>query len=233
MAVKINFDTYLSISSQKISIHVHEKQSLEKLYYEELINTDIKKKFNIEHINFFLEKNIFAIEKNLKNFVENINLILESDNFFTIQLSIKQNNYGELITKEKVIHLLNETRDECRKTINNNKIAHMVIDNYLADKINYQTLPKDLKCELFSIDVRFICLSSKYVNDLENVLKKYQISINRILQADYIKSFLKNNHENLFTMCSKMIDGHNENEVVIIPKISRKKGFFERFFDFF
>ena len=37
MAVKINFDTYLFISSQKISIHVHEKQSLEKLYYEELI----------------------------------------------------------------------------------------------------------------------------------------------------------------------------------------------------
>ena len=34
-------------------------------------------------------------------------------------------------------------------------------------------------------------------------------------------------------MCSKMIDGHNENEVVIIPKIPRKKGFFERFFDFF
>ena len=46
MAVKINFDTYLFISSQKISIHVHEKQNLEKLYYEELINTDIKKKFN-------------------------------------------------------------------------------------------------------------------------------------------------------------------------------------------
>ena len=90
MAVKINFDTYLFISSQKISIHVNEKQSLEKLYYEELINTDIKKKFNIEHINFFLEKNIFVIEKNLKNFVENINLILESDNFFTIQLENKK-----------------------------------------------------------------------------------------------------------------------------------------------
>tara|TARA_B110001452_G_scaffold260358_1_gene257770 strand:- start:26 stop:727 length:702 start_codon:yes stop_codon:yes gene_type:complete len=233
MAVKINFDTYLFISPQKISIYVNEKQSLKKLYHEELFNSDKKKEFNFEHIDDFLEKNIFVIEKNLKSFVENINLILESENFFTIQLSIKQNNYGELVTKEKVIHLLNETRHECRKTINDNKIAHMVVDNYLADKINYPTLPRDLKCELFSIDVRFICLSSKYINDLENVLEKYQISTNRIFQSDYIKSFLKNKQENLFTMCSKIIDGHNENEVVIIPKTSRKKGFFERFFDFF
>ena len=45
MAVKINFDTYLFISPQKISIYVNEKQSLKKLYHEELFNSDKKKEF--------------------------------------------------------------------------------------------------------------------------------------------------------------------------------------------
>ena len=34
-------------------------------------------------------------------------------------------------------------------------------------------------------------------------------------------------------MASKIIDGHNENEVIIIPKKTNIKGFFERFFNYF
>ena len=68
---------------------------------------------------------------------------------------------------------------------------------------------------------------------MENVLKKYQISINHILNADYVKSIENEDQADLFTMSLKIIDGYNENEVLIIPKLSKNKGFFERFFNFF
>ena len=68
-------------------------------------------------LNHFLEKNIFDIEKGLKDFVENIYLIIESDKFLTINISIKKNNYGDKITRDKLIHLLNEAKISCKKTI--------------------------------------------------------------------------------------------------------------------
>ena len=45
--------------------------------------------------------------------------------------------------------------------------------------------PKDSKCDFFSIDISFICLSYKYLKNLEKILKKYQISTNHILNSNY------------------------------------------------
>ena len=68
---------------------------------------------------------------------------------------------------------------------------------------------------------------------MENILKKYQISINRILNSDYVNSFTSDGQNDLFETSMKIIDGYNENEVIIIPKLTKNKGFFERFFNFF
>ena len=43
--------------------------------------------FNL--IESFFEKNIFEIEKNLKNFIKEIYIIIESDIFFTAGSSVK------------------------------------------------------------------------------------------------------------------------------------------------
>ena len=233
MDVDTNFETCLFLSSHKLAIGVYDKQSLKKLFYNEIHNSRNFSQLNHESLNNFLEKNIFDVEKGLKDFVENIYLIIESDKFLTIKISIKKNNYGDEITKDKLVHLLNEAKIVCKKTIGDSRITHMVIDNYLIDGKNYSLFPKDLKCDLFSIDLRFICLEKEYIQNLENVLKKYQISINHILNAEYVKSIKNEDQDDLFKMSLKIIDGYNENEVLIIPKLNNNQGFFERFFNFF
>jgi len=233
MEIKLDFETYLFLSPQKIAISVYDKPNLKKLYYKEVININEKKDFKFEIVDDFLEKNIFEIEKKLKNFIEHINLIVESIEFLTIQISVKKNNYGKKISKDNLIYLLNEAKDECKETISDRRITHMLIDNYLIDKKNYSFLPVDQKCDFFSLDIRFVCLSKNYIRDIEKILKKYQISINNILQTDYIRSFQKENQNDLFLIAMKIIEGYNKNEVLIVPKESKNKGFFERFFNFF
>ena len=233
MDVDTNFETCLFLSSHKLAIGVYDKQSLKKLFYNEIHNNQNSSQLNHESLNNFLEKNIFDVEKGLKDFVENIYLIIESDKFLTIKISIKKNNYGDKITRDKLVHLLNEAKIVCKKTIGDSRITHMVIDNYLIDGKNYSLFPKDLKCDLFSLDLRFICLGNDYIQNLENVLKKYQISINHILNAEYVKSIKNEDQDDLFKMSLKIIDGYNENEVSIIPKLNNNQGFFERFFNFF
>ena len=79
----------------------------------------------------------------------------------------------------------------------------------------------------------FICLSEKLINEIEKIFKNYQISINYIQHSDYVKSFLKSGNDDIFLMSMKLINGYNVNEVLIVPKISKNKGFFERFFNLF
>ena len=68
---------------------------------------------------------------------------------------------------------------------------------------------------------------------IEDVLKKYQISLDKVLSQDYLNSFLDDKNDNLYVMAQKILDGYNKNEVHITNKFSKKLGFFERFFSFF
>ena len=233
MIENLNFETYLLLSPKKLSINVYEKDNLKNLYFKENLNNNSSNKLDLNLVDQFLKDNIFEIEKILKNFVKNIYLIIESDKFLTVRISVKKNNYGEVIKKENIIHLLYEAKDECKTTIENEKIIHMVIDNYLIDRKNYSLLPRDIKCKFLSTNIRFICLSNTFIKEIEKILKKYQIAINHILELGYVKEFADKIKEDHFKMSAKLINGYNENEILIVPKISKNKGFFQRFFDFF
>ena len=60
-------------------------------------------------------------------------------------------------------------------------------------------------------------------NYIENVDKTF----------NYIENFYKEEQEDPFNSSIKIIEGFNENEVLIVPKFIENKGFFERFFNFF
>ena len=65
------------------------------------------------------------------------------------------------------------------------------------------------------------------------MLKKYHILINQILCASYVENFIDENHQNIFSAASKIKSGLNDNEVLLVRKTLKNKGFFEKFFDFF
>ena len=71
------------------------------------------------------------------------------------------------------------------------------------------------------------------IKHIEKTLKNFQISISRILNASYIDKFANASDIDFFKMTSKIIDGYNENEVNLINKTFKNKGFFEKFFDIF
>ena len=233
MEVKQDFETYLFLSKNKISISVFEIETLKNIYFEEKDYDVIKNNSEFENLKNFLDENILKIEITFKKFVKKINLILENNEFLKVQLSIKKDNYTNEISKDQLVYLLREAKDDCKKTINNNKIIHMIIDSYFIDNNLYSTIPDNLKCNFFSLDISFICLSEKLINEIEKIFKNYQISINYIQHSDYVQSFLKSENDDIFSMSMKLINGYNVNEVLIVPKISKNKGFFERFFNLF
>lgn len=228
----LNFETFLSLSPKKFVISSH--SILNKNLYEKELNFENKsKKLDLKTLDHFLNENVFKIEKDLNNFIKNIFLIIDCYEFFTLNLSIKKNNYGDFITNDNLSYILNEARDQCSDTLNDKRIIHILIDSYLVDDIKYSNLPQNLKCKYFSLDIRFLCLPENYLKDLEKIVNKYQISIKKLISMKYLKGLFPNEDIKLPDMVRKVNEGYNLNEVVLTPKKTKNMSFFERFFHFF
>ena len=233
MNEELKFETYLFIDSKKLVICVIEKKTFKILFKEEKLLNDHSENSNLKKLDNFLAKNIFKIEKILKNFVKDINIILDDKEFFPIKISIKKDHNGNSISQENLINPLNVLKNLCQFSFKDKKIIHMLIENYQIDGKDYSFLPENLKCNNFSLDIKFICLSKNLIEHYESVLKRYHILVNQILNAEYIEQFQDQQNPNIYTTASRIISGFNKNEISLVNKTLKSKGFFEKFFDFF
>ena len=233
MTKKIDFQTYLYLNHNQFIIYVAEISTNEKIYSEKFVLKENSTELKLRKLDEFLDSNIFKIEKKLNSFVKDIHVILDSNEFHSIKLSIKKDNNGNLINSKALIHPLNDLKNLCQSNLQNKKIIHFLIERYVIDNKFYTTLPENVNCNIFSLDTEFICLSKNLIENIEKTLKKYHISLIQIISASYVEKFKDNTDNNIFTTASRIISGHNSNEVLLTGKIDKKQGFFERFFNFF
>ena len=108
-----NHETYLFISKKKYIISVN-KEFNQKIYLEEFGLNDASIKKPLDHLEFFLNDNIFKIEKKLNDFVKKISVILDLDIFFPIEISIKKdiNNEEKPVTAITAKDITNATFNE-------------------------------------------------------------------------------------------------------------------------
>ena len=229
----LEFETYLFINPNKISISVLNLSSLKEFYFKEKLIENPKENLDYQFLLEFLEKNILNIEKNINNFIKEVIVVIDNDIFFEINLSIKNKNFDNNLNSNSLKLLLNESRNQCKETFKYNKIVHMIVNNYIVDNKCYSTLPEEIETSNFSIDVRFICLSNTIIKSLENSLLKYHISILRFVSANYVRQIFNVDENNLLIGSKRLIDGYNKNEVSLIDKPPKNIGFFEKFFNFF
>ena len=233
MSREIDFKTYLFLDNSKFVIYVIDNVTNEKIYSEKLVSKENFLDLKFNELNKFLELNVFKIEKILRNFINDIYIIWDSKEFHSIRLSIKKNNNGNLINFDTLIHPLNDLKNLCQSNLQDKKIIHFLIEKYVIDNKSYTSLPKDINCNVFSLDTEFICLSKNLIKNIEKILKKYHISLNQILYASYVEKFKDKTDTSIFKTASRIISGQNKNEVVLIDKIEKNKGFFEKFFNLF
>ncbi len=233
MVNNLNFEVFLFFSPKKIILSVNQKTDSKLIFKDEFFFENNPTHLNFDKLNLFLNENVFKVEKILGNFIEKINIIIETKDFLNLQISMKKNDHNDYVNPNVILYLIKSAKYQCEKTIQSKKIIHILIDRYLIDNIHYTELPHNQKCKNFSLDISFICLPDDLIKNIEKTLKRFQISVNRILSASYIDRFVDDRNINFFDMTSKIICGHNKNEVKLVNKTSKNKGFFEKFFDLF
>ena len=110
---------------------------------------------------------------------------------------------------------------------------HFIVNKYLIDGVNYTSFDEEVNGEEMCIEVNFISISNILIKKISNVLEKYQIKIDHLFEMKYIKNLFEEEHLDLSLIAFKIQNGYNQNEITLVPKSTKKKGFFEKFFQLF
>ncbi len=228
-----DFETYFYLSPNRLIVSVFQKDLTKKIFNREILINENLNLLNFEEVQNFLEKNISEIERKTQNFLNDICLIVDYNDMLSVDISFKHNNEGLELKKKDLHYLLKDAKQQIKKYYNDKLIVHFVIKNYFLDKINYSYFPVNQKCNNFILELKFICFSKEMIKRLEGIFQKHHISISKIICGKYIKDFFKKSEMDYCEMALNIRNGCNDREVLLIPKTEEKKGFFEKFFNFF
>ena len=224
--------TFLFLNFKKFTIVVLDEKD-KVIYKKETSIENNNNNIELKIFSEFLSQNIFKIEKELNEFIKIIHIIIDHEDIYTVNLSIKNKIDNNLLTTSTVNNLLLEANNCCKETLVNTEVIHFRIDQFLIDHYIYKTLPDKQTCKNLSIDLSFICIPENILEDFKKILGKYQISLGKTFCYKYLKSFSETKHLNFYEIAQKTIDGLNENDVILTSKTTKNPGFFEKFFDFF
>jgi len=227
-----DFETFIYLGAEKILICVFSKKDSKILYKKETKFLNLNNDTGENKLFSFLDENIHKIEKKLNQFINDINLIIDSNQFHLVNVSTKQNIYGEVKKKDK-INKLNDLKNYIQDNYIDYSIIHYVVNHYLIDNDIHKSFDFSKKCNHFSLDTTFILLGKQDVFFYKKIFEKFQISVEKIISGKYVFDRFDSNEFNECEMGLKIALGFNQNEVFLIKKSIEKKGFFEHFFHFF
>ena len=181
----------------------------------------------------FLEENIINLEKKFNFYIEDISLIIDCDEFILINISTIHN--FDYLTNQEInsSNSLVNIKDSVNENMYNHDLIHMIINKFIIDGKDSLSIPDEKNYENLLVEIRFIFLKTNIIKAFKNMFSKYEISIAKIFNYDYVCKFKKDKQDNLFELASGLKNGLNQREILFEKKPQRSVGFFEKFFNFF
>ena len=223
------FTTYFLVGDKEISINVKNNSNSKIVFFKKKINKNLDNFFFQDIESFFLEK-IEEVEGQIKLFIENIVLIIEDKHMTSIEISLKKKIENRKITEEELKNLLSNGLQQIFKNNPDHKIVHFIVDKFNIDGQITDNVENKMINGYLSADLRFICFKKKIINQYKDLFKKKQIFLKKIISVEYLREFKNECNDNYIDMASKIESGYNKLEIKLVPKKTKKKGFFESFF---
>ena len=198
MKAKYFFDAFFFIGLNKLSLCVFDGIENEIFKSEILITEKIRN----ENLDNFYEKffgdNILKVEKKINNFINEVSLVIHDSNFLQIQASIKKDGKGDKINKHELNRMLFDLKQQIKENNQDKSITYIKINNFRIDNKIFSDLDDGFECDELCLQIDFICLSNKIIEEYSKKLEKYQIRIDRVFSAEYLNKNYKNEGESSF-----------------------------------
>ena len=233
MNKEFDLDTYLIVTNYKFIICLFDKKNFENIFIQEFEFKNKSETLDLNSLSKFLENNIFKIEKLTSKFINNIIVVVDNEEIKDLNIGIKKKNYIKDLNSKNLESIIVEAKDLFKETYQDQKIIHIIIQNYLINGKTYLKFQKNLPTNDFGLEIKFISVSNKLSYQLEKILEKYQIKISKYISGIYVENYFQGKRNEFPVMVYEIINGINENEVKLVPKNTINKGFFEKFFQLF
>jgi len=213
---KKNFDICLDLGASKIRAAVFEKNENNQIFFlENNCLTSLKtNQPDLSITDKALEKTILEIEKKTGEYLNNINLMLDSPHALSISLSVSKKNEKLFLYKDDIEYLIQDAKQQILNNYQDKSIIHIVINNYKINNIDYDSLPLNMECNKFSIDIIFICFPKELIKSLKKLFNKHQVSIDHFICTSYAKSFTYKDHFNEFSHIVFLDIGYEKTSVI-------------------
>lgn len=221
--------TYFLLKENELIIAVIKINNSETVFSKKLIFEKTNTDYLSKEVEIFFLKNIEEIEKITKSFVKDIFLVIDDENIFSVNLSLKKKIKNKIITDGELKSLLTNGLQQIYKSYPDFSIIHFVINQFNIDGQTYYSVKDKLVNDFFWVELKFICIENNSVNKFKELFKKKEIHLKKIFSEKYVKQFNSENKDIIKTAI-EIENGLNQLEVKLVPKKLEKKGFFENFF---
>ena len=204
-----NFHTVFDCGFSKIRAGTFNKNnSNESFYFESEFFTD---RSNLE---LKIQNMIALLEENTNEYIDNINLMIDSPKMLSVGISLSKKFDGSELKQTNIQFLVQEAKQQILKYHANHSIAHIIINNYKIDDVDYSYIPDEIKCNFISLDIFFICLPTDLVLYFKNIFSKSNILVDQIICSSYAKSINYKDNLNLSGHTSFIDVGFNKTSVI-------------------
>ena len=183
---KDKYSSVIDFGSSQLRLGVfNENQS--KLYFNS------KKIIQKNNYDEYLEKIKLLIrdaESKVSTHLENLTVLYDSSDIFTIELSIKKKLEQKTTLKDFCSSIVLEAKQLIKNSYPNKKIIHSIVKKYIINDNEFLNIPEKIfKKDSVILEIIFICLPhNKYKNVIE-IFKKNNLNILSFFSSSLVKSF--------------------------------------------
>jgi len=200
-----SLNVFIDFGSSKIRLGVYNKATSKNIFISEkscILNFKLKS-FYITNSNEIIKELIKSAEKKAEQHIKNVNLMIDTPDMFSIDISIKKNSDSNRYSINDIKSLLNEAKNLVQKNYFDKKIIHMIVKRFIFDDEEYFELPKkEINYDYLIIEIKFICFSSKIWKNLQEEFNKNYLNIENLYCSSYIRS---SNYNYLFNEFNKKV----------------------------
>ena len=127
-----NLNVFIDLGTSNIRLGIFNKETSKNLFVLEkscFSNLSLKN-FDINNCSKTIKDLVRLAEKKIDNHIKNINLMIDTPDMFSIDVSIKKNTDSKKLTQNDIQSLLQEAKNIIQNNYFDKKIVHMIVKKF-------------------------------------------------------------------------------------------------------
>jgi len=213
-----SLNVFIDFGSSKIRLGIYNKETSKNIFIleKECISNFAVNNFDIKNSNEIIKDLIKSAEKKINNHIKDINLMIDTPDMFSIDISIKKNFDGKKYSKIDINSLLNEAKSLVQKNYINKKIVHMIVKKFIFDDQEFFEIPnEDFNYNSLIIELKFICFADQIWKKLQDSFGNNHLNIDNLYCSSYVRSSSYNSLFNDFNKKVILDIGYGKSSITV------------------